>query len=144
MLTFSCVSLQMLLCVFSSFKIRNIPENLGEAKRIAFSMYIFMFSLLVYHPIEFSVDGWYVTVVDCVTTVLTSYGFLCCIFLPKVYIIILRPELNNSGALRQQVTNYSFGTSSVRVNPALHSSTSWEKVPQFFFQSSIRKMLVLK
>ena len=124
MLTFSCVLLQMLLCVFSSFKIRNIPENLGEAKRIAFSMYIFMFSLLVYHPVEFSVDGWYVTVVDCVTTVLTSYGFLCCIFLPKVYIITLRPELNNSGALRQQVTNYSFGTSSARVNPALNSSTS--------------------
>ena len=68
-------------------------------------------------------DGWYVTVVDCVTTLLTSYGFLCCIFLPKLYIIILRPELNNSGTLSQQVTNYSFGTSSVRANPALNSST---------------------
>ena len=124
LLTFSYVLLQMLLCVFISFKIRNIPENLGEAKRIAFSMYIFMFSLLAYHPVEFSVDGWYVIVVDCVTTLLTSYGFLCCIFLPKVYIIILRPELNNSGALRQQVTNYSFGTSSVRVHPALKSSPS--------------------
>lgn len=122
LLTFSCVLLQMLLCAFSSFKIRNIPENLGEAKRIAFSMYIFMFSLLAYHPVEFSMDGWYVTVVDCVTTILTSYGFLCCIFLPKIYIIILRPELNNSRTLSQQVTNYSFGTSSVRANPALNSS----------------------
>jgi len=123
LLTFSYVLVQMLLCAFSSFKIRNIPENLGEAKRIAFSMYIFMFSLLTYHPVEFSMDGWYVTVVDCVTTLLTSYGFLCCIFLPKMYIIIFRPELNNSGTLSQQVTNYSFGTSSVRVNPALNSST---------------------
>ena len=124
LLTFSYVLVQMLLCAFSSFKIRNIPENLGEAKRIAFSMYIFMFSLLTYHPVEFSMDGWYVTVVDCVTTLLTSYGFLCCIFLPKMYIIIFRPELNNSGTLSQQVTNYSFGTSSVRVNPALNSSTT--------------------
>ena len=123
LLTFSCILLQMLLCAFSSFKIRNIPENLGEAKRIAFSMYIFMFSLLAYHPVEFSMDGWYVTVVDCVTTILTSYGFLSCIFLPKTYIIIVRPELNNLGALNRQVTNYSFGTSSVRVNPALASST---------------------
>ena len=124
LLTFSCILLQTLLSAFSSFKIRNIPENLGEAKRIAFSMYIFMFSLLAYHPVEFSMDGWYVTVVDCVTTLLTSYGFLFCIFLPKVYIIIVRPELNNLGALSQQVTNYSFGgTSSIRVNPALNSST---------------------
>ncbi|XP_020605520.1 extracellular calcium-sensing receptor-like [Orbicella faveolata] len=123
LLTFCCVLLQMLLCAFSSFKIRNIPENFGEAKRIAFSMYIFMFSLLAYHPVEFSMDGWYVTVVDCVTTLLTSYGFLCCIFLPKLYIIIVRPELNNSSTLSQQVTNYSFGISSVRANPALNSST---------------------
>ena len=125
LLTFSCILLQMSLCAFSSFKIRNIPENLGEAKRIAFSMYIFMFSLLAYHPVEFSMHGWYVTVVDCVTTILTSYGFLCCIFLPKIYIIIIRPELNNLGALSRQVTNYSFGTRSVRVNPALDSSTGW-------------------
>ena len=123
LLTFSCVLLQMLLCAVSSFKIRNIPENLGEAKRMAFSMYIFMFSLLAYYPVEFSMHGWYVTVVDCVTTLLTSYGFLCCIFLPKIYIIIVRPELNNSIALRQQVTNYSFGTSSVRVSPTLNNST---------------------
>ena len=113
----------MFLCAFSSFKIRNIPENLGEGKRIAFSMYIFMFSLLAYHPVEFSMDGWYVTVVDCVTTLLTSYGFLCCLFLPKIYVIIVRPELNTLDALSQQVTNYSFGRSSVRVNPALDSST---------------------
>ena len=123
LLTFSCILLQTLLCAFSSFKIRNVPENLGEAKRIAFSMYIFTFSLLAYHPVEFSMDGWYVTVVDCVTTLLTSYGFLCCIFLPKIYVIIFRPELNNLTALSQQVTNYSFGTSSIRVNPALSSST---------------------
>ena len=123
LLTFSYVLLQMLLCAFRSFKIRNIPENLGEARRIAFSMYIFMFSLLAYHPVEFSMHGWYVTVVGCLTTLLTCYGFLCCIFLPKIYVIIVRPELNNSVVLRQQVANYSFGTSSVHVNPALNSST---------------------
>lgn len=58
-------------------------------------MYIFLLSFIVYHPVEFSIDGWYVTVVDCVTTLSSAYGFLCCIFLPKLYIMLFRPELNN-------------------------------------------------
>ena len=41
---------QMLLSSFCAFKIRNVPENFSEAKRIAFSTYIFLFSLLCYHP----------------------------------------------------------------------------------------------
>ncbi|XP_078383324.1 extracellular calcium-sensing receptor-like [Oculina patagonica] len=117
LITFCYIFLQMLLCAFCSFKIRNIPENLGEAKRIAFSMYIFLFSIVAYHPVEFSMDGWYVTVVDCVTTLLSAYGFLGCIFLPKIYVIIFRPDLNNLGKLRQEVTQYSLASRPARVNP---------------------------
>ena len=89
LLNCSYIFLQILLCAFCSFTIRNVPENFGEAKGIAFSMYIFFISLLTYHPLEFSMSARYVTVVDCVTTLLSAYGFLGCVFLPKVYIILL-------------------------------------------------------
>ena len=46
------IFLQMLVSSVCAFKIRNIPENFSEAKRIAFSTYIFLFSLLCYHPVE--------------------------------------------------------------------------------------------
>ena len=118
----SYISLQILLAAFCSLKIKNVPEIFGEAKRIAFSMYIFVISLLTYHPVEFSMSARYVTVVDCVTTLLSAYGFLCCIFLPKIYIILYRPELNSSVSLRQEVTQFSFRPRSVRVNPAIDSS----------------------
>ena len=118
----SHISLQILLSAFCSLKIKNVPEIFGEAKRIAFSMYIFVISLLTYHPVEFSMSARYVTVVDCVTTLLSAYGFLCCIFLPKIYIILYRPELNSSVSLRQEVTQFSFRPRSVRVNPAIDSS----------------------
>ena len=123
LLTLGFIFLQTLLCAFCAFKIRKIPENLGETKRIAFSMYIFLLSMIAYHPVEFSIDGWYVTVVDCVTTLLSAYGFLCCIFLPKIYVIIFRPELNDITKLRQEVTQYSFASRSVCLNPALSCST---------------------
>ena len=114
---------QMLLSSFCAFKIRNIPENFSEAKRIAFSTYIFLFSLLCYHPVELSLDGWYVTVVDCVTTLLSAYGFLCCLFLPKMYILFFRPEMNDVNGVRKEITQFSFGSGCVRANPAFDSSS---------------------
>ncbi|KAJ7388779.1 hypothetical protein OS493_035747 [Desmophyllum pertusum] len=123
LLTCSYVFLQMLMSAFCSFKIRNIPENFSEAKRIAFSMYIFLFSFLAHHPVEFSMDGWYVSVVDCVTTLLSAYGFLCCIFLPKLYILLFRPELNTLRNIKQEVTQFSFRSTAIHVNPAFENST---------------------
>ena len=112
---------QMLLSSFCAFKIRNVPENFSEAKRIAFSTYIFLFSLLCYHPVELSLDGWYVTVVDCITTLLSAYGFLCCLFLPKMYILFFRQEMNDANGIRKEITQFSFGC--VRANPAFDSSS---------------------
>lgn len=122
MLTTTFIFVQMLLSAFCSFKVRNIPENFSEAKRIAFSLYILLFSILAYYPIEFSTHGWYVTVVDCVTSLLSAYGFLCCVFLPKMYILLFRPELNTSASVGQEVTQFSFRTSIIHVNPAFDSS----------------------
>ena len=113
---------QMLLSSFCAFKIRKVPENFSEAKRIAFSMYIFLFSLLCYHPVELSLDGWYVTVVDCVTTLLSAYGFLCCLFLPKMYILFFRQEMNDANGVKQEVAQFSFSSGCVRVNRAFDSS----------------------
>ena len=112
---------QMLLSSFCAFKIRNVPENFSEAKRIAFSTYIFLFSLLCYHPVELCLDGWYVTVVDCVATLLSAYGFLCCLFLPKMYILFFRHEMNDVNAIRQEVTQFSVRSGFVRANRAFDS-----------------------
>ena len=121
-LTCSYIFFQLLISAFCFFKVRNIPENFSEAKRMAFSMYIFFISLLAYHTVEFSMDERYVAVVDCVTTLLSAYGFVCCVFLPKIYIILFRPELNTSGRVRQEVTHFSFNSSSIQVNPAFGRS----------------------
>ena len=116
----SYILIQILFSAFCSFRIRKVPENFSEAKRMAFSMYIFSFSVLVYYPVEFALSGWYLTVIDCVTTLLNAYGFICFILLPKIYIIWFRPELNNSSQIRNEVTQFSFELSSaLRIHPKL-------------------------
>ena len=122
-LTCSFIFIQMLLSALCSFKVRNIPENFSDAKRTAFSLYIFMLSLLCYYLPALLMDKWYVTVLDCVTTLLSAYGFLCCIFLPKLYIMFFRPQMNNLTNISQEVTQFSFRSSRVRVNPAFDTST---------------------
>ena len=116
----SYILIQILFSAFCSFKVRRVPENFSEAKRMAFSMYIFSFSVLVYYPVEFALSGWYLTVIDCVTTLLNAYGFICFMLLPKIYIIWFRPELNDSSQVRNEVTQFSFELSSaLRVRPVL-------------------------
>ena len=74
------IFLQMLVSSVCALKIRKIPNE------SPFSCTYFLLLLLYYHLVELSLDGWYVTVVECITTLLSAYGFLCCLFLPKMYI----------------------------------------------------------
>ena len=111
------ISSLALMCAFCSFKFRRLPENFSETKRLAFAMYIFVMPFIIYNPVEFSIDGCYVTVLDCVTTLLSAYGFLCCIFLPKLYIMLIGPEFNNLRTIRPRYPSIRWGSSSVHLNP---------------------------
>ena len=97
-----------LLCTYYAFKGRGIPENFNETKYIGFSMYILLLSSIAYYPVLFAFESWYVTLVSCLTTLVTSFGLLGCMFGPKVYILLFRPQRNTVEHVRSQVTNFSF------------------------------------
>ena len=107
-----------LLCTYYAFKARGIPENFNETKYIAFSMYILLLSSLAYYPVVFNFESWYVTLVSCSTTLITSFGLLSCMFGPKVYVLFYCPQQNSLEAVRSQVSQYSFNVSGRDVFPA--------------------------
>lgn len=98
-----------LLCTHYSYKGRRLPDNFNEAKYIGFSMYILLLSALLYFPVEFALEGWYVNIVACISILVTSFGFLGCMFGPKLYIILCQPEQNTEGALSCQISRFTFG-----------------------------------
>ena len=104
-----------LLCTYYAFKARGIPENFNEAKYIGFSMYILLLSSLAYYPVAFAFESWYVTLVSCCTTLVISFGFLSCMFGPKVYILLFHPQQNTMESVRSQVSQYSFHVSRTKV-----------------------------
>ncbi|XP_028850819.1 taste receptor type 1 member 1 isoform X2 [Denticeps clupeoides] len=96
-----------ILCFCLSYMGKDLPANYSEAKCITFSLMIYMISWITFFTIYSIQRNTYVMAMYVTAILLSVLGILGGYFLPKMYIIVVKPQMNTASHFQNCIQMYT-------------------------------------
>uniref|UniRef100_A0A3Q1B3L0 G-protein coupled receptors family 3 profile domain-containing protein n=1 Tax=Amphiprion ocellaris TaxID=80972 RepID=A0A3Q1B3L0_AMPOC len=101
------VSLLSVLCFSFSYMGKDLPANYNEAKCVTFSLMVYMMSWMSCFTLYLISRDQFTMAAYVFATLFSVLAFFAGYFLPKIYIIVLKPQMNTTAHFQNCIQMYT-------------------------------------